>query len=91
MRRVDGSDTSLAGAGIASPLVSAPKPDPRLELLTVAEVATALGIGESTAYRLVGKSPNFPKAVKVGGQWRIPRVQLERFVLGDTDGAVTPS
>lgn len=54
-----------------------------LRLLTVPEVAAALGIGESTAYRLVGRSPNFPKAVKVGGQWRIPQAQLDRFIAGD--------
>lgn len=60
-------------------------------LLTVPQVAAILDIGESTAYRLVGKSPNFPKAVKVGGQWRIPQAQLDAFLAAATDGQALAS
>jgi len=45
------------------------------ELLTLPEVAVYLRIGMRTAYKLV-TSGAIP-AVKVGGQWRIPRAALE--------------
>lgn len=60
--------------------------DPRLELLKIPAVAAELDIHPNTAYRLVkAGSPRFPKAIKVGGQWRVPRYQLDRFVAGETD------
>ncbi len=60
--------------------------DPRLELLTVPEAAAELKIHANTAYRLVkAGSPRFPTAIKVGGQWRVPRFQLNRFIAGDAE------
>lgn len=48
----------------------------RPELLTLRELAEYLRVSMRTAYQLVadGAVP----AVKVGGQWRIPRGALER-------------
>jgi excisionase family DNA binding protein len=45
------------------------------ELMTLAELATYLRVSKRTAYRLAyeGAVP----AVKVGGQWRVPRTALE--------------
>lgn len=59
--------------------------DPRLELLTIPEAAAELKIHPNTAYRLANaRSPRFPRAIKVGAQWRVPRYQLDLFI---TDGA----
>ena len=48
----------------------------RPELLTLRELAVYLRVSKRTAYQLAtdGAVP----AVKVGGQWRIPRAALER-------------
>jgi excisionase family DNA binding protein len=47
----------------------------RPELLTLNELAAYLRVGRRTAWQLVndGAVP----AVKVGGQWRIPRAELD--------------
>ena len=59
--------------------------DPRLELLTVPEAAAELKIHPNTGYRLVkAGSPRFPTAIRVGGQWRVPRFQLDRFIAGES-------
>lgn len=52
----------------------------RPELLTLRELAEFLRVSMTTAYQLVsgGEVP----AVKVGGQWRIPRDELERRLAG---------
>jgi excisionase family DNA binding protein len=52
------------------------------EFLTLGELALYLRVSRTTAYQLVttGKVP----AVKVGGQWRIPRMELERQLSGTT-------
>ena len=52
----------------------------RPELLTVRELAQYLRVSKWTAYQLAvdGQVP----ATKVGGQWRIPRAQLERQLSG---------
>ncbi len=49
------------------------------EILTIREVADYLKIGERTAYRLAqeGALPAF----KVGGSWRVRRVDLERWIV----------
>lgn len=63
--------------------------DPRLELLTIPETAAELGIHPNTAYRLAkAMSSRFPKAIKVGGQWRVPRFQLEQFITGGAPESV---
>lgn len=46
------------------------------ELLTVQELASYLRVGMRTAYQYV--TDGVVPAVKVGGQWRIPRAELER-------------
>lgn len=48
------------------------------EILTVRDVAAILKIGEKTAYTMArnGRLPAF----KVGGQWRIRKVDLDRWV-----------
>ena len=48
----------------------------RRHFLTVDELADYLRVSRASAYRLVqgGKVPH----VRVGGQWRIPRAELER-------------
>lgn len=62
--------------------------DPRLELLTIPQAAAELRIHTNTAYRLVkAGSPRFPQAIRVGGQWRVPRFQLDRFIAGDQRAA----
>jgi excisionase family DNA binding protein len=55
------------------------------ELLTLGELAVYLRVSRTTAYQLVttGKVP----AVKVGGQWRIPRAELDRQLSGTTTPA----
>jgi len=59
--------------------------DERPELLTVRELAELLRVGMRAAYQYVadGSVP----AVKVGGQWRIPRAELERQLAGERDPA----
>ena len=52
------------------------------ELLTLRELASYLRVSTRTAYQLA--SHGAVPAVKVGGQWRIPRAQLERQ-LAETD------
>jgi len=53
------------------------------EILTVRELCDYLRVSPRTAYQLVaaGQVP----AVKVGGQWRIPRAGLERHLSGRED------
>jgi excisionase family DNA binding protein len=51
------------------------------ELLTLREVALVLRLGMRTAYKLVAEG-HVP-AVKVGGQWRIRRADLDRLLGGD--------
>ncbi|HNG24254.1 MAG TPA: helix-turn-helix domain-containing protein [Actinomycetota bacterium] len=57
------------------------------DLLTVTEAAAVLRIGRTTAYELVrsdfasGGAEGL-EVVRVGGQFRIPRVALERLVGG---------
>jgi excisionase family DNA binding protein len=45
------------------------------ELLTLADLAKLLRVSPRTAYRYVYDGT--VSAVKVGGQWRIPRAELE--------------
>jgi excisionase family DNA binding protein len=45
------------------------------EILTLEELASYLRIGTRTAYRLV--STGAIPAAKVGGQWRISRLELD--------------
>jgi excisionase family DNA binding protein len=52
----------------------------RPELLTLRELAVYLRVSVRTAYQLV--SAGDVPAVKVGGQWRIPRAELERRLVG---------
>jgi excisionase family DNA binding protein len=52
----------------------------RPELLTLRELAEYLRVSMRTAYQLV--SDGQVSAVKVGGQWRIPRGELERRLTG---------
>jgi excisionase family DNA binding protein len=47
----------------------------RPELLTLNELAEYLRIGRRTAWQLVNEGA--VPAVKVGGQWRIPRAELD--------------
>jgi excisionase family DNA binding protein len=56
----------------------------RPELLTLRELAEYLRVSMRTAYQLA--SDGAVPAVKVGGQWRIPRLELERR-LAETDAA----
>jgi excisionase family DNA binding protein len=57
------------------------------DLLTVSEAARILRISRTTAYRLVrlylatGGREGIP-AVRVGGQLRVPRVELEKLIGG---------
>ena len=54
------------------------------DLLTLQELAVYLRVSERTAYTLVygGAVP----AVKIGGQWRIPREALEAQLTPQADG-----
>ena len=49
--------------------------------LTVDELADYLRVSRSMAYKLV-QGGNVPR-VRVGGQWRIPRTELERQLAGE--------
>jgi excisionase family DNA binding protein len=53
--------------------------------LTVAELADLLRVSQRTAYQLVETSA--VPTVRIGGQWRIPVSQLERWLAegGDVD------
>ncbi len=55
------------------------------ELLTLRELADYLRVSLTTAYRMA--SDGDVPAVKVGGQWRIPRAQLERQLAGTPETA----
>jgi excisionase family DNA binding protein len=57
----------------------------RPELLTLLELAKFLRVGQRTAYRLA-REGDVP-AVKVGGQWRVPRAELERHLAGREEAA----
>jgi len=50
--------------------------------LTVDELADYLRVSRSMAYKLV-QGGNVPR-VRVGGQWRIPRAELERQLAEQT-------
>jgi excisionase family DNA binding protein len=50
--------------------------------LTVSELARFLRVSRTTAYQLVW-SGQVPRA-RVGGQWRIPRAELERQLASGT-------
>lgn len=56
----------------------------RPELLTLREVAEYLRVSTRTAYQLArdGAIP----AVRVGGQWRVPRAELERQLAQRVEG-----
>jgi excisionase family DNA binding protein len=47
------------------------------EMYKIKEVAKILDISERTVYRLMELKKI--KAVRVGGQWRIPRVEIEKY------------
>ena len=55
----------------------------RPELLTLRELAKYLRVSMRTAYQLA--SDGALPAVKVGGQWRIPRAELEQRLLERSD------
>jgi excisionase family DNA binding protein len=59
-----------------------------LELLTTAEVAEALKMDESTVRRLInqGDLPGF-KVGKKGRNWRIRRIDLERYMEAQAHAA----
>jgi excisionase family DNA binding protein len=51
--------------------------------VSVAEAARVMGIGSSTAYRLI-EADEFPvQPRRVGGTWKILRADLERWAAGD--------
>lgn len=50
-------------------------------LLTTAEIAEALGVTASTVRRWIGSGDL--RAVRVGGQWRVPREAFARWVTFD--------
>lgn len=51
-------------------------------LLTVEETAVRLGVGHSSIYNLLNtKQLN---AIKVGGVWRIPEAEVERYLIEGT-------
>jgi excisionase family DNA binding protein len=50
------------------------------DVLTLRELASYLRVSLRTAYQLVADG-DVP-AVKIGGQWRIPRAALERQLAG---------
>jgi len=54
----------------------------RRHFLTVDELADYLRVSRSMAYKLV-QGGNVPR-VRVGGQWRIPRAELERQLAEQT-------
>jgi len=47
------------------------------EMYKIKEVARILDISERTVYRLMELQKI--RAVKVGGQWRIPRAEIEKY------------
>jgi len=57
------------------------------QLLTPAECAVELRVSAPSVYRfLTGGALH---GVKVGGQWRIDRTDLKRFLQGDTKSETT--
>ena len=56
------------------------------DVKTLSWAAAQLGIGVSTAYRIVGTG-QIPGAFRVGGQWR---VSVPRF-LAEVHGGIDPS
>jgi excisionase family DNA binding protein len=56
------------------------------DLATLAEAAVELGISYQTAKQLAAAG-RFPgdAAVRVGGQWRVSRIRLNRYLHGEGD------
>lgn len=58
------------------------------EFMSIKEVASRLSLHEMTIYRLI-KSKDLP-AFKVGGQWRIQREFLEKWLTSHANGEEMP-
>lgn len=76
--------------GTEAPLADDPRSWPAV--LTLQQAAEVLRIGRTTAYALA-RSGQFPvPALRVGIQWRVPRIGIEAFLAGparvsDAEGA----
>jgi excisionase family DNA binding protein len=71
MRRSTTSWPKKAECGITAPM--------KTEFLTIDEAALLLRLGKRTTYELA-RNGRLPGAVKVGGQWRVHRQQLLKWV-----------
>ena len=68
-------------------------PKPKLDILTILEVAKYLKVAERTVYRMAAakKIPAF----KVGGSWRFSRAEIDQWirrqssVVPGTDGSIS--
>lgn len=60
-------------------------PETGAATLTLDEAARVLGIGRSTAYELVQRGEFPVRVLKVGKRRVVPKVLLERFLLGEGD------
>lgn len=51
-------------------------------LVSVGEAAVALGISRTTTYQML-REGRFPvRVIQIGGRYRVPRRDLERFIEG---------
>ena len=62
-----------------------PKP-----LMSVQEAAGMLGVSRATIYRQIERDELPLPVYRIGRRMRIPRLQVERFLRGETFPAATP-
>lgn len=62
-------------------------PDEPIELLTPLEVATVLKVSDKTVYRLIDAGDL--TAIRVGGQYRIRRADLDTYLTGRPEAEAT--
>ena len=62
----------------------------RPDLLTIPETAEWLRVSTRTIRNMIDRG-DFPKAVKVGGHWRIPRTDVEAVLTPERETAEVPS
>jgi excisionase family DNA binding protein len=60
-------------------------------LLSVSQAARLLGVGRSTLYNGVRSGVSDVQVVRVGKQWRVPRVAVERLLDGRQPSAFAPA
>lgn len=61
------------------------------EVLSVESAAAYLGISRITLYRLLHAQPAVVPGIKVGGQWKVLKSQLDAYLRGEWVPATGPA